>query len=85
MNNIDRLNRFKVSEQEKVEIDAYTEKYKKARTAITDAIGNTVCSGYIIESIPEDPFLQVGVVHIKIDTYKHWLRTKYFNDEQIEG
>ena len=22
---------------------------------------------------------------IKIDTYKHWLRTKYFNDEQIEG
>ena len=48
MNNIDRLNRFKVSEQEKVEIDAYTEKYKKARTAITDAIGNTVCSGYII-------------------------------------
>ena len=48
MNNIDRLNRFKVSEQEKVEIDAYTEKYKKARTAITDAIGNTVCRGYII-------------------------------------
>ena len=48
MNNIDRLNIFKVSEQEKVEIDAYTEKYKKARTAITNAIGNTVCSGYII-------------------------------------
>ena len=48
MNNIDRLNRFKVSEQEKVEIDAYIEKYKKARDAITDAVGNTVCSGYII-------------------------------------
>lgn len=22
---------------------------------------------------------------IKRDMYKHWLRTKYFNDEQIEG
>lgn len=53
MNNIDRLNReklnkFKVSEQEKVEIDAYIEKYKEARAAITNAVGNTVCSGYII-------------------------------------
>ena len=48
MNNIDRLNRSKVSEQEKVEIDAYIEKYKMARDAITDAVGNTVCSGYII-------------------------------------
>ena len=48
MNNIERLNRFKVSEQEKVGIDAYIEKYKKARNAIKDAVGNTVCSGYII-------------------------------------
>lgn len=53
MNNIDRLNReklnkFKVSEQEKVEIDAYIEKYKEARAAITNAVGKTVCSGYII-------------------------------------
>lgn len=48
MNNIEKLNKFKVSEQEKVEIDAYIEKYKKARAAITDAVGSTVCSGYII-------------------------------------
>lgn len=48
MNNIEKLNKFKVSEQEKVEIDAYIEKYKEARAAITNAVGNTVCSGYII-------------------------------------
>ena len=48
MNNIERLNRFKVSEQEKAEIDAYVERYKKARSAITDAVGSTVCSGFII-------------------------------------
>lgn len=47
-NNIERLNRFKVSEQEKAEIDLYVERYKKARAAITDAVGSAVCSGHII-------------------------------------